>query len=241
VLGERRITNVVHLAAMLVPLAAADPPRGALVNVVGTVHVFEAVKHRGLPGLAYASSAAVYDRADGIRVAEDADGHPVNHYGVHKLANEGTARIYWQDDGVRSVGLRPHIVYGPGRDHGMTAGPTLAMAAAVRGERYEIPFGGRAQFQYAPEAAAMFIDAARSPGDGATVRNLGGPPQHVADVIAAIETAAPEAAGTITYKEEVLLALPEDMDAGRPVSTPLAQGVRETIELLRSAAAGIAA
>ena len=68
-LTNRRITNVIHLAAMLVPLAAADPPRGALVNVVGTVNVFEAVKRAGLPGLAYASSAAVYDRSDGIRVA----------------------------------------------------------------------------------------------------------------------------------------------------------------------------
>jgi nucleoside-diphosphate-sugar epimerase len=235
-IAVRDIDHVVHLASMLVPLAAADPPRGALVNVVGTVNVFEAVKRRCLPGLAYASSAAVYDRTDGISVAEDADGHPVTHYGVHKLANEGTARIYWQDSGIRSVGLRPHIVYGPGRDHGMTAGPTLAMAAIVHGGRYEIPFGGRAQFQYAPEAAAMFIDAARSPGDGATVRNLGGPSDHVADVIAAIEAAAPEAVGTITYKEDVLLALPEHMEAERPVSTPLAQGVRETIELLSSAA-----
>jgi UDP-glucuronate 4-epimerase len=46
-LDERRITHVIHLAAMLVPLAAADPPRGALVNVVGTVNVFEAVKTPG--------------------------------------------------------------------------------------------------------------------------------------------------------------------------------------------------
>jgi UDP-glucuronate 4-epimerase len=240
VIADHDVNQVVHLAAMLVPLAAADPPRGALVNVVGTVNVFEAVKRRGLAGLAYASSAAVYDRADGISVAEDAAGHPVTHYGVHKLANEGTARIYAQDEGVHSVGLRPHIVYGPARDHGMTAGPTLAMAAAVRGERYEIPFGGRAQFQYAPEVAAMFIDAARSPGDDATVRNVGGPSEHVAGVIAAIEAAMPEAAGTITYKEGVLLALPEHMDAERPVSTPLAQGVRETIELLSSAAARVA-
>jgi UDP-glucuronate 4-epimerase len=239
-LTEWEIDHIVHLAAMLVPLVAADPPRGALVNVVGTVNVFEAVKRRGLPGLAYASSAAVYDRADGLSVAEDADGHPVTHYGIHKLANEGTARIYWQDDGVRSVGLRPHIVYGPGRDHGMTAGPTLAMAAAVHGERYEIPFGGRAQFQYAPEAAAMFIEAARSPGDGATVRNLGGPSEHVADVIAAIEAVLPQAAGKITFKEDVLLALPEHMGAERPVSTPLARGVRETVELLSSATPGVA-
>jgi UDP-glucuronate 4-epimerase len=235
VLGERGITHIVHLAAMLVPLAAADPPRGAAVNVGGTVNVFEAVKRAGLRGLAYASSAAVYDRADGIRVTEDADGHPINHYGVHKQANEGAARVYWLDDGIGSIGLRPHIVYGPGRDHGLTAGPTLAIVAAVRGERYEIPFGGRAQFQYAPEAARMFIDAARSAGDGAEVRNLGGPPAHVSDVIVAIEAALPQAAGTITYREDVLLPLPEEMEARSPVSTPLHVGVRETIEVLQRA------
>jgi UDP-glucuronate 4-epimerase len=235
VLDREGITHVIHLAAMLVPLAAADPPRGALVNVVGTVNMFEAVKRRGLVGLAYASSAAVYDRTDGTRVAEDADGHPINHYGVHKQANEGAAAVYWHDDGVASLGLRPHIVYGPGRDHGMTAGPTLAMVAAVRGERYEIPFGGRAQFQYAPDAARLFIDAARSPGEGATVRNLGGPSEHVADVIAAIEAAAPEAAGTITFREDGLLPLPEEMEAVNPVTTTLQVGVRETIELLRAA------
>jgi UDP-glucuronate 4-epimerase len=235
VLAEHRITHVIHLAAMLVPLAAADPPRGALVNVVGTVNVFEALKRRGLPGLAYASSVAVYDRTDGVRLSEDADGHPVTHYGVHKQANEGAARVYWQDDGVASIGLRPHIIYGPGRDHGMTAGPTLAMVAAARGETYEIPFGGRAQFHYAPDAARLFIDAARSCREGAEVRNLGGPSEHVADVIAAIEAALPDAAGMITFKEDVLLALPEEMDAARPVTTPLAQGVRETVELLADA------
>ncbi len=233
VLAARRVTHIVHLAAMLVPLAAADPPRGASVNVAGTVNVFEAARRNGLGGLAYASSAAVYDRADGIRVAEDADGHPMSHYGVHKQANEGAARVYWLDGGIASIGLRPHIVYGPGRDHGMTAGPTLAMAAAVRGERYEIPFGGRAQFQYAPEAARKFIDAGRAAGGGAEVRNLGGPSEHVAAVIAAVEAALPEAAGTITYKEDVLLALPEEMEARSPVTTPLREGVRETIERLR--------
>jgi nucleoside-diphosphate-sugar epimerase len=235
VLQQQRITHVLHLAAMLVPLAAADPPRGALVNVVGTVNVFEAVKRAGLPGLAYASSAAVYDRADGEWVAEDADGPPINHYGVHKQANEGAARVYWRDDRVASVGLRPHVVYGPGRDHGMTAGPTLAMVAAVRGERYEIPFGGRAQFQYAADAARLFIDAARGPGEGASVRNLGGPPEHVSDVIAAIEAALPEATGTITFKSDVLLPLPDEMEAKRPVTTPLTDGVGETIEVLRAA------
>ena len=233
--ANRRVTHVVHLAAMLIPLAAADPPRGALVNVVGTVNVFEAAKRHGVAGLAYASSAAAYDRADGVRVAEDADGHPASHYGVHKQANEGAARTYWRDEGLASVGLRPHVVYGAGRDHGLTAGPTLAMLAGARGEAYEIPFGGRAQFQYAADVAARFIDGARAAEHDAVVRNLGGPSEHVRDVVAAIESVAPEAAGKITIREDVLLPLPEDMEAVEPVTTPLRQGVLETIELFRRA------
>jgi UDP-glucuronate 4-epimerase len=235
VVSRERITHIVHLAALLLPIAKADPPRGALVNVVGTVNVFEAGSRGDVQGVAYASSAAAYDRADGVHVAEDADGHPLNHYGVHKLANEGAARVYWHDAGLASVGLRPHIVYGPGRDHGMTAGPTLAIAAAVAGAPYEIPFGGRAQFQYAPDVAGKFIAGARACASdrGAPVRNVGGPSEHVTDVIAAIEAAVPEAAGTITFKQDVELPLPEEMAAVDPVTTPLADGVRETVEMMR--------
>jgi UDP-glucuronate 4-epimerase len=237
VVSRERITHIAHLAALLLPIAKADPPRGALVNVVGTVNVFEAARRGDVQGVAYASSAAAYDRADGVQVAEDADGHPLNHYGVHKLANEGAARVYWHDTGLASVGLRPHVVYGPGRDHGMTAGPTLAIVAAVAGDPYEIPFGGRAQFQYAPDTAGLFIKGARAAaaGEGAAVRNVGGPSEHVADVVAAIEAAVPEAAGTITFNRDVELPLPEDMAAADPVTTPLADGVRETVEMLRQA------
>jgi UDP-glucuronate 4-epimerase len=236
-LADNDTTHLVHLAAMLIPFAAANPPRGALVNVVGTVNVFDAAKRHGLTGLSYASSVAVYDRSDGIRVAADADGHPVSHYGVHKQANEGTARVYWRDASIASIGLRPHVVYGVGRDHGLTSGPTMAMASAARGERYEIPFGGRAQFQYAPDVAAMFIDAARTASQcgGASVHNVGGPSEHVTDVIGAIEAALPAARGLITFKEDVLLPLPEDMEAPAPPPTSLADGVRETIDSLRLA------
>jgi nucleoside-diphosphate-sugar epimerase len=231
-LDEHEITNVVHLAAMLVPLAKANPPRGAHVNVVGTVNIFEAVKQRRerIPGVAYASSAAVYGPGDGASVAEDATGHPGTHYGVYKRANEGTARIYWLDDKVPSVGLRPYVVYGPGRDQGMTAAPTLAMDAAARGDAYHIPFGGRSQFHYAPDAARAFVEAARSGGEGAVVANLGGPAVHMTDVIQAIEAAAPAASGRITF-DDVQLPFPEEFEAkARPApATPLEVGVRETI------------
>jgi UDP-glucuronate 4-epimerase len=229
-------THVIHLAAMLIPLAKADPPRGAHVNVVGTVNVLEAVRRRErVRGLSYASSAAVYGPDAPTHVAEDAPASPATHYGVHKQANEGAARVYWADDGVPSIGLRPYVVYGPGRDQGLTAEPTLAMAAAARGEPYRIGFGGRMQMHYAPDAARAFIDAARrSEEGGALVANLGGPAVGIDEVVAAIEAAAPEAAGSITFAETPL-PFPEEFEGTAhpaPV-TPLREAVAETIAIFR--------
>lgn len=236
-LDDHGSTHVIHLAAMLIPLAKADPPRGAHVNVVGTVNVFEAVRRRKerVRGLSYASSAAVYGPDAPPRVAEDAPPSPATHYGVHKLANEGAARVYWTDDGVPSVGLRPYVVYGAGRDQGITAEPTLAMAAAARGEPYHIGFGGRMQMHYAPDAARAFIDGARrSERGGALVANLGGPAAGIDEVVAAIEAEAPESAGSITFAETPL-PFPEEFEGGvqpAPV-TPLREAVAETIAIFR--------
>ncbi len=138
-LDGKDITNVIHLAALQVPFCRADPPLGAMVNVVGTVNVFEAVKRRGagMAPVVYTSSIGMYaaDDADPAtgRLLADAEAHPHNHYGVYKQANEGNARVYWLDDGVPSIGLRPMTVYGVGRDQGMTSGPTKAIVAAVLG------------------------------------------------------------------------------------------------------------
>src|SRR6185437_6459455 len=129
-LDERGITNVIHLAALQVPFCRADPPLGALVNVVGTVNLFEAVKRRAaaMAPLVYTSSIGMFAPTDANpatgQLEEAAAAHPTNHYGVYKLANEGTARVYWNESGVASVGLRPLTVYGAGRDQGMTSGPT---------------------------------------------------------------------------------------------------------------------
>jgi UDP-glucuronate 4-epimerase len=235
---EYGITHIVHLAAMLLPLVKADPPRGAAVNVVGTTNVFEAAKRQGVRGIAYASSAAVYGPGSGPRIADA--GQPTTLYGVFKLANEGTAQVYFEDDGIGSVGLRPYVVYGAGRDQGLTADPTLAMEAAARGDGYEMRWGGRCQLQFTPDAARIFIAAARSGHRGAAVFNLGGPSSHASDVVSAIEAAAPEVAGRITY-DDVQLPFPEEMEEGAleevvgPIEwTTLREGTRQTIELYRA-------
>ena len=242
-LDEHGITRVVHLAALQVPFCRADPARGAHVNVYGTVVVFEAVKARRarIPGLAYASSTAVYNVTDRSPAPESGGTAPTTLYGVYKLANEGTARVFWHDEDVPSIGIRPYVVYGPGRDQGLTSGPSLAMAAAARGEGYEIAYGGTAQYDFAPDVGRAFALAARAATDGAHVANFPGEPSSMQEVVAAIEAAAPAAAGSITW-EEGQLPFPPALEGkllehlvGPLPRTQLADGVRSTIEHFRRA------
>ncbi len=239
-LDEHEITRVVHLAALQVPFCRADPVLGARVNVVGTVNVFEAVKERldRIPGVAYASSAAVYAPDDPSPAPESGGATPATIYGVYKLANEGTARLYEAESRVPSTGIRPYVIYGPGRDQGMTSGPTQAMAAAAAGEGFAIGYGGVAQYDYAPSVGRAFVTAAAAPV-GAVVANFPGVRASMADVVAAIEAAAPEAAGLITF-EDAPLPFPAELEARAleqaigPLSQPsLADGVRETIAHFR--------
>jgi UDP-glucuronate 4-epimerase len=220
VLADHAITHIVHLAALQVPFCKADPVLGSRVNVTGTVNVFEAAKRHELETtIAYASSAAVYDANGEIA--------PTTLYGVYKLANEGTAAAYWRDDGIGSIGLRPFSVYGPGRDQGVTSGPTLAIEAAVHGEPYRIAFGGRTQLHYAHDVARAFVQAARSAPTGAAIYNLGGPATSIADFVAALEAAVP---GAQIEFDESPLPFPEQLPQpwfDAPL-TPLEQGIRET-------------
>ena len=229
-LDAHAITHVIHLAALQVPFCRADPPLGARVNVVGTVNVLEAAARRELAGIVYASSIAAYDALDDQAAAPAMEGVPSTLYGVYKRANEGSATVYASERGLASVGLRPHTVYGPGRDQGLTSAPTFAMLAAAAGRPYELPFGGTYQLQYAPDVAAAFVAAARRKASGAVVEDIGGPPAATERLIAAIEAAAPGA--RITF-DPVELPFPAETGNGAAAATPLEEGVADAIERFR--------
>ena len=223
---------IVHLAAVLIPTARKDPLLGARINVLGTLHVFEAAKRTGVRGIAYASSAAVFGPHDGIHP------EPRTHYGAYKLCNEGCARAYWDDAGIRSIGLRPSTVYGPGREIGVTADPTLAMRAAAEGKPYTIRFTGATGMDYAQDVGTIFARAATEPPDGAHAFSLQGQLATMDEVLAAIHAVVPDAnvraegpelMFAAQLDEEPLYALLPNVKR-----TPLIDGTRETIEFYRS-------
>jgi nucleoside-diphosphate-sugar epimerase len=243
-LERQQITHVIHLAGLQVPVCRADPLLGARVNVLGTLAVFEAVRlsQGQVRRVVYASSAAVFGPPQMYprgKLHDEAPPWPTTHYGVFKVCNEGNARIYYQDHGVLSVGLRPWTVYGVGRDFGMTSEPTRAIQAMALGRPYHISYGGSQDLQYVEDVAGTFVRCLDAPLERPKAYNVRG---HVVDLAAfhrALAEADPEVAIHITYGDQQLpIAFDLDdadlqSDLGPMPRTPLADGVRATLDLFR--------
>jgi nucleoside-diphosphate-sugar epimerase len=175
---DEAIGHIVHLAAVLMPFCQKNPVQGGLVNVVGTLNIFEAARDAGRPvRIVYASSSAVWGPASeyaDTALTEDLPVKPATHYGVFKAANERNARIFYNENGISSIGLRPWTVFGPGRDSGLTADPTLAMRAVAQNQPFQIRLSGNMDLQYVRDVADIFIQCLFSPAEGAHVFNLRG-------------------------------------------------------------------
>jgi nucleoside-diphosphate-sugar epimerase len=237
-------THVIHLAGLQVPTCRANPRLGAMVNVVGTINVFEAARALGsqLQGLVYASSAAVFgpdeDYGDSP-LDESAPLLPETHYGVFKQCNEGNAGVYFKDHKLSSIGLRPYAVYGPGRDFGVTSGPTKAIKAVVAGRPFEIKFGGPVSMQFVDDTAKTFIACCESRRHGARSYNIRGAVVTVEAVIQAIEEVYPLARGLIRCTSNHLgiasnlaeQGLREEI--GDVPATSLREGIGATIEIFQ--------
>lgn len=246
VFAEHGVTHVIHLAALQVPFCRANPVLGAQVNVTGTVNIFEAARANGLGHLAFASSIGVYgppsEFPPGL-IPNDAPQHPRTLYGGYKVCNEQTAKVYYYDQGITSTWLRPYTVYGVGRDQGMTSEPTHALAAAVKGEPYQVGFSGTMQFQLASDVARQFILAAEQPLNGAYGFNLGNKPATVQQFVDIALGILPDA--EITVRDNPL-PFPAGFDDSELrasfdtiYETPLDEGIATTITHIQSLGDGI--
>lgn len=188
-LRQYQVTHVIHLAALQTPDCNAYRDLGLQINLAGTQNLIEAIKNCHLPlkRFVFASSIAVYGPRAAYppgKVPMLAEPQPVNVYGAWKLAGEYVSRYFQQDTGIATVCLRPGVLFGPGRDAGLTSSPTTAMKCVALGLPFQIPFRTLQDYLYAPDVGAAFAHAAIEPFDGFCTLTL---PSHSVDTTEMVE------------------------------------------------------
>ena len=176
-LASQKGEVLVNLAGLMTPGCSQNPILGNAVNVVGSINVFEAAKNQKNKYVVYTSSGGVFGR-NNPKIP-----FPETHYGAFKLAVEGIARALYLEDKFSSFGLRPFVIYGPGREIGGTAGITLACRASANNEDYTIPFSGKAGFVYVEDVTEIIFRLIQEQPKGANVVNINGITCDVSKII----------------------------------------------------------
>lgn len=118
-LNQYEPTHVFHLGAQSLPTVSwADPVGTFESNIMGSLHLFEAVRHMKRPPVVVsACSSAEYGHVppSAIPVTEEQPLRPLHPYGISKVCLDLLAREYFLDYKIPAVNLRLFNTTGPGK------------------------------------------------------------------------------------------------------------------------------
>lgn len=119
VLQEVKPEGVIHLAGQsFVPASLQDPAHTLQVNLMGTLHLLQALKQTGFSGnFLYVSSGDVYGQVaeDDLPIEETRPTQPQNPYALSKSAAETLCLQWSRSEAWRIVVARPFNHIGPGQ------------------------------------------------------------------------------------------------------------------------------
>ena len=158
---------VVHLAAeALVDVSMRDPGRFYRANLVGGIHLLDAMAASGVRRMVFSSTAATYGQPECTPIREEMAGQPCNAYGESKWAFERAMRWYETAHGLRHISLRYFNACGATMLHGEDHRPETHIIPLL----FATALGRRAAFQ--------LFGTDRATPDGTCVRDY----VHVVDI-----------------------------------------------------------
>lgn len=146
------LDSVVHLAALSsVRCSFSDPPLYYAVNVIGTVHLLEALADLGWKGrFLFVSTGAVYGDLDQLSspLTEQSPLAPASPYAASKAAAEAAVLEWGRRQGSTAMVARPYNHTGPGQTADYFL-PSMArqLTRAARGEQVVIEAGNLAPYR----------------------------------------------------------------------------------------------
>ncbi len=159
---DHSVSRIINLAYVMGAESDANPNQAVKVNVLGMDNVFEAARLTGIKHVVYPSSIAYHGPQSyfGDKVVNEADlGYlPVQTYSATKRLNEYMADKYSQNYGMKIVGLRVSIVYGHGRERGLTVWSSHFASNPAVGKKVVLPYRPEEQCNivYVDDVAEMF-------------------------------------------------------------------------------------
>jgi len=245
---------VFHLAAQIdVRVSMREPALDATTNVVGSVNILSAALEAGARRVVNTSTGgAIYGETTTVPTPETEPAQPLSAYGLSKRTAEEYAAWFRAAHGLDTVTLRYGNVYGPRQDPAGDAGVIAIFCDRVLTGRRPTVFGDGSQtrdYVFVGDIVAANLAAARAEAPGFDRYNVGtGTEVSVLELVEAVGVAAGLAPGGFTAElaearhGEVLRSCLDvtrartDLGLGAP--TPLADGLRATLDWVRTVTPG---
>lgn len=142
-------------------------------NISTVGNLLHAISDLPSVAMVYGDSAKVYGNA-AVPHRSDQPLDPLSTYAVSKQAGWGLVDVYRRVHGLRAVGLRPTLVYGPGQGFNLLS----YLIAAVLSDKKEIPLDGGMQTRdplYIDDVINAFLLAAEHlPSIDGSILPIGG-------------------------------------------------------------------
>lgn len=139
ILTRYQPTHIFHFGAQSLPTVSwADPVRTFESNVMGSLYLFEALRHmKKAPVIVSACSSAEYGNVPGsaIPVKEEQPLKPLHPYGISKVCLDLLAREYFLDYKVPAVNIRLFNTTGPGKMNDAPSDFVRQLVAIKKGQQ----------------------------------------------------------------------------------------------------------
>jgi UDP-glucose 4-epimerase len=238
-----------HAAQIDVRVSVADPAADAELNIVAALRLFQAMIDEGVKKIVFASSGgAAYGEPVFAPQTEEHPVNPISPYGCAKLAIDQYLGYYRSVHGVAAASLRYGNVYGPRQRKDGEAGVVAIFAGALLdGSPVRINGTGEQTRDYVFVEDVMRANMAVSESDLTGIFNVGtGRETSVNELYAtlcnAIGSNAKAEHGPAKAGEQMRSVLDGSKlrkAAGLPEPVLIEEGIRRTVEWLRSGARAI--
>jgi UDP-glucose 4-epimerase len=181
---KHKVTHIVHSAAFVGAVSAANPALSIQVNVLGLVNILEAARALDVRRVVFTSAKGVYGPVTGEYgsptwkpMPEDLPAKPKRIYDSAKFMGENVCTYYNDNMGIETVSLRFASTYGPGKTarHGPMAVMSRIVENPANGLPFELKQGGddKDDFIYNKDSALGIYLATTADNVKSRVYNIG--------------------------------------------------------------------